>query len=312
MTSSFNWFSGLKFVTDYQFMHIESFFKYLKYEKRYSTHTIRAYIDDLNQFHNYQITTTPSFTFIKDINHHLIRNWIVELKKNGCSSRTINRKVSSLKKYCKYLLSNNLLDQTPFDKIITPKIQKKLPTFINTNEISQITDLIEFEKDLKGKRNLLILEILYCTGIRLSELVNLREADIDIASSTIKVLGKRNKERIIPFPESLKTIIKDYMQEKISCNYNLPYLIVTDKGEKAYPKLIYRVVKKYLSLITTSDKKSPHALRHTFATHLLNNGADLNAVKELLGHANLSATQIYTHNTFKKLSKIYKQAHPRA
>jgi len=293
-------------------MHIESFFKYLKYEKRYSLHTIRAYIDDLNQFQNYQKETFPEFSFAEDINHHLIRNWIVQLKNNDRSSRTINRKISSLKKYCKYLLSNDILEQNPFDKIINPKVQKKLPTFINASEISKISEVIEFEHNLTGKRNLLILEILYCTGMRLSELVNLRETDIDISSGTLKVLGKRNKERIIPFPANLKPIIADYMQEKTNCNYNTPYLIVTNKGEKAYPKLIYRVVKKYLSLLTTNEKKSPHILRHTFATHLLNNGADLNAIKELLGHTNLSATQIYTHNTFKKLNQIYKQAHPRA
>ncbi len=293
-------------------MHKNSFFKYLKYEKRYSSHTLRAYIDDLNQFETYQKKSSSGFIFIKDINHQLIRNWIVELKNNGTSSRTINRKISSLKKYCKYLLSNNLIEQNPFGKLIVPKTQKKLPTFINTSEICKIGEVFEFKKGLTGKRDHLVLEILYCTGMRLSELVNLREADIDIDSGTIKVLGKRNKERIIPFPASLKPVVTDYMQEKSNNNLNIPYLIVTNKGEKAYPKLIYRIVKKYLSLITTNEKKSPHVLRHTFATHLLNNGADLNAVKELLGHANLSATQIYTHNTFKKLNQIYKQAHPRA
>jgi integrase/recombinase XerC len=293
-------------------MHKNSFFKYLKYEKRYSTHTLRAYIDDLNQFETFQKKSSPDFIFSQDINHQIIRNWIVELKNTGTSSRTINRKISSLRKYCKYLLSNNILAQNPFDKITTPKTQKKLPAFININEISSLDEVIDFEEGFPGKRDHLVLEMLYCTGIRLSELVNLREADVDIDSGTIKVLGKRNKERIIPFPASLKPIVTDYMKVKSKNNHNIPYLIVTNKGEKAYPKLVYRIVKKYLSLITTNEKKSPHILRHTFATHLLNNGADLNAVKELLGHANLSATQIYTHNTFKKLNQIYKQAHPRA
>ncbi len=293
-------------------MHKESFFKYLKYEKRYSTHTLRAYKDDLNQFETYQKKFTPDFIFVKDIHHQLIRNWIVELKNNGCSSKTITRKISSLKKYCKYLLSSNLLEKNPFDKITTPRIKKKLPTFINANEISKIDEVVDFENNLNGKRDLLVLEILYCTGIRLSELVNLRETDIELEIGTIKVHGKRNKERIIPFPASLKPVILEYMKEKSLNSIDIPYLIATNKGERAYPKLIYRIVKKYLSLLTTNEKKSPHVLRHTFATHLLNNGADLNAVKELLGHANLSATQIYTHNTFKKLNRVYKQAHPRA
>lgn len=293
-------------------MHKESFFKYLKYEKRYSPHTLRAYLDDINQFETYQKLTSPEFIFYNDINHQLIRNWIVELKKSEISSRSINRKISSLKKYCKYLLSNDIIKQNPFDKIIAPKVQKKLPTFINTNEISKIDELIDFEDNLQGKRDLFVMETLYCTGMRLSELINLKESDIDMESCTIKVLGKRNKERIIPFPLSLKPIIADFMTERIKNNHNQPYLITTIKGQKAYPKLIYRIVKKYLSLLTTNEKKGPHTLRHTFATHLLNNGADLNAVKELLGHANLSATQIYTHNTFKKLNQIYKQAHPRA
>lgn len=293
-------------------MHIESFSKYLKFEKRYSSHTVRAYIDDLKQFYLFQKATYPDFTFCKDINHHLIRNWIVELNNLGVSSRTINRKISSLKKYCKFLIVNNILSNNPFDRTVLPKVKKKLPAFINTNEISNISELIEFQDDSVGKRDLLIMEILYCTGIRLSELVNLKESDIDLHSMTIKVLGKRNKERIIPFPASLKSIIENQIQSKIERGYNIPYIITTKKGVQAYPKLIYRVVYKYLSLLTTNEKKSPHVLRHTFATHLLNNGADLNAVKELLGHANLSATQVYTHNTFKKLNSIYKLAHPRA
>jgi len=293
-------------------MHIESFTKYLKFEKRYSSHTIRAYTDDLNQFYTFQQSTIPDFSFPLHITHQLIRDWIVYLNQQGNSSRTINRKISSIKKYSKFLLSNKIIDKNPFEKVILPKIQKKLPSFINTEEISLVSEIIDFQDDFYGKRDLLIMEILYCTGIRLSELVNLKETDIDIYSMNIKVLGKRNKERIIPFPFSLKTILENYIQEKHQLGFNTPFLIVTNSGSQAYSKLIYRTVKRYLSVVTTNEKKSPHILRHTFATHLLNNGADLNAVKELLGHANLSATQVYTHNTFKKLNSIYKLAHPRA
>lgn len=293
-------------------MHIESFTKYLKFEKRYSPHTIRAYINDLNQFYSFQQLTIPDFSFPVHINHHLIRNWIVNLNQQGNSSRSINRKISSIKKYSRFLLSNKIIDKNPFEKIVLPKIQKKLPSFINTEEISLVSEIIDFQKDFNGKRDLLIMEILYCTGIRLSELINLKETDIDTYSMSIKVLGKRNKERIIPFPLSLKSIIEDYIQEKHRIGIHIPYLITTNGGKQAYPKQIYRIVTKYLGIVTTNEKKNPHVLRHTFATHLLNNGADLNAVKELLGHANLSATQIYTHNTFKKLNSIYKLAHPRA
>jgi len=293
-------------------MYIEPFFNYLKFEKRYSEHTIRAYIDDLNQFNSFQQEFNPSLIIPKEITHSQIRSWILQLSKSGAISRTINRKISSLKKYFKFLISNNYLEINPFDKIISPKMGKKLPSFINSIEIDYLSECLEFSNNYVGKRDQVVLEILYCTGIRLSELINLKQSNIDLIGQTIKVLGKRNIERIIPFPSSLVDIFKEYDAEKYKVGFDNPYYINTIKGTKSYPKMIYRIVTSNLNKITTNEKKNPHTLRHTYATHLLNNGADLNAVKELLGHANLSATQIYTHNTFSKLNRIYKLAHPRA
>jgi integrase/recombinase XerC len=291
-------------------MQRELFLKYLKFEKRYSEHTIRAYIDDIDQFYAYNQTINPDFETTKAPEYRKIREWIVKLNKSGNSPKTINRKLSALKKYCKFLIMNHYISNNPFDKIISPKNPKQLPSFLNNTEIDQLGQIAEFQDSTTGKRDQAVVELLYCTGIRLSELINLKSTDIDFGRNTIKVLGKRNKERIIPYPESLKTILKEYENERVKTES--PYFFTTIKGEKIYPRLVQRIVKKYLGLVSTNEKKNPHLLRHTFATHLLNNGAEINAIKELLGHANLSATQIYTHNTFQKLNKIYKQAHPRA
>ncbi len=293
-------------------MHIESFLNYLQFEKRYSEHTVRAYLDDLNQFVNFQIENEPNLKIPSDILASHIRLWIMQLSDSGNSSRTINRKISSLKKYFKFLIINKHVLTNPFDKIISPKTNKSLPPFLNSLEIDRLSEFIDFTDDFIGKRDQVVLEILYCTGIRLSELINLKHQNIDINNQTIKVMGKRKKERIIPFPKSLITVLHEYQIEKDKMGFINNYYINTIKGAKSYPKLIYRIVVSNLNRITTNEKKNPHTLRHTFATHLLNNGADLNAVKELLGHANLSATQIYTHNTFSKLNKVYKLAHPRA
>jgi integrase/recombinase XerC len=290
----------------------ELYLKYLKFEKRFSEHTVRAYIDDLNQFNSFIEKLIPNFDFANQSNYKYIRNWIVELNNTGHSPRTINRKLSSLQKYCKYLISTGQLINNPFDKIISPKTKKRLPSFLNLDEINSLTNSVVFQNSFLGKRDRAIIEVLYCTGIRLSELINLNTQSINFKLQTIKVVGKRNKERIIPFPQELSPILKEYIEEKEQLMLPDAYLFTTIKGEKAYPRLIQRIVFKYLNLITTNEKKNPHLLRHTYATHLLNNGAEINAIKELLGHANLSATQIYTHNTFQKLNKIYKLAHPRA
>jgi len=242
----------------------------------------------------------------------LVRKWIIYLYNNNISPRSINRKISSLKKFYKFLIQNQIIEINPFDKVILPKINKKIPEFIKQEDITDLFDQIYFPENFKGLRDKLVLELLYGSGMRLSELINLKEQDIDFTDLTIRVLGKRNKERIIPFPKYLSNGITRYIMSKNEGGLNCDFLFVTIKGKKTYPKLIYRIVTNYLGLVTTNENKNPHTLRHSYATHLLNNGADLNAIKELLGHANLSATQIYTHNTFKKLNKIYKLAHPRA
>ena len=291
-------------------MHIKPYLKYLQFEKRCSPHTIRAYSDDLLQFESF-LQSQAKQTLI-DINHIVIREWIVHLYNNNLSSRSINRKISSLKKFYKFLIQNQTITINPFDKVILPKFNKKLPEFIKEGELTNLFNQIIFPDTFQGIRDKLVLELLYGSGIRLSELINLTEQNINLVNLTIKVLGKRNKERIIPVPVSLANSITKYLQIKKTEKLYNDLLLVTLKDKKTYPKLIYRIVTSYLELITTNESKSPHTLRHTYATHLLNNGADLNAIKELLGHANLSATQIYTHNTFKKLNQIYKLAHPRA
>jgi integrase/recombinase XerC len=237
---------------------------------------------------------------------------MVQLIENDISPRSINRKISTLKSYTKYLLKNNTIEVSPLLKVVTPKTSKRLPVFVGESEASNLFTEIDFPNDYEGSRDNLILELFYATGIRLIELVNLEINSIDNSNSTLKVLGKRNKERVIPFSSNLKLKIDNYLIDREKLKSPDPHLFLTKVGKKTYPKLVYRVVNHYLSLVTTASKRSPHVLRHTFATHMLNNGADLNSIKEILGHSNLSATQIYTHNTIEKLKNIHKQAHPKA
>lgn len=247
------------------------------------------------------------------ISHYEIREWIVYLMENNISARSINRKISTLKSFFKFLHREGHITKNPLLKISSPKNQKKLPSFVEKNKMDLLLDKIEFANDFEGVRDSLIIEILYLTGIRLSELINIKLTDVDFGEKAIKVLGKRNKERLVPITNELINSINYYIKHRNQLKHiENNYLLLTQKGEKVYPKLIYRIVNRYLELVTTIEKKSPHVLRHTFATHMLNNGADLNAIKEILGHANLSATEVYTHNTFEKLKSIYKQAHPRA
>ena len=292
---------------------IEKFIQYIQYEKRYSIHTITAYKMDLEQFLKF-ITTEYEISEISEVTHHIVRNWIVSLMENSINPRSVNRKITTLKSYFKFLLKEGVIIINPMQKIVSPKTSKKLPVFVEKEKINLLFDKIEFGNDFIGLRNRLIIETFYMTGIRLSELINLKQMNIDFYNNNIKVLGKRNKERIIPFTNRYKESLEEYIKSKESLNIKPTddLLFVNEKGKKIYQKLVYRLVISYLSLVTTIEKKSPHVLRHTFATHLLNNGANLNAIKELLGHANLSATQIYTHNTIEKLTNIYKQAHPRA
>lgn len=292
---------------------LQSFIDYLKFEKRYSAHTIRSYQDDLSHFFQYlsgQFGEIP----LHEISASFVRSWLASLKESNMSSKSINRKISSLKSFFKYQLRTGVLKQTPMTHIISPKTGKRLPAFVEQKDMDTLFSQVEFPGDWQGQTDKLLLSIFYNTGIRLSELINLQESQVNFGNRTIKVLGKGNKERIIPISESLAALIKAYSLEKQSGErqYDNKYLLVNPKGKKLYPKYAYLAVKKYLTGITTIDRKSPHILRHTFATHLTNSGADLNSVKELLGHSSLASTQVYTHNSIEKLKDVYKKAHPKA
>lgn len=296
-------------------MDINSFINYLKLEKRYSPHTLLAYETDLQQFSEYLIAQELP-ALLHQISYMHIRAWLVQLMQEKMDARSVKRKISTLKTYYKWLLKEGYISNNPMKKIISPKTSSKLPVFVDENKMTNqnIFDVEHFS-EYEHVRNLTIIEIFYQTGIRLSELTGLKDTDVDLSGCTIKVLGKRNKERIIPFGHHLKNIIVEYKTIKAKEfheNLNHPYFFSTKNGKKIYPKLVYRIVNYYLSNVATISKKSPHVLRHTFATHLLNNGADINAIKEILGHSSLAATQVYTHNTIEKLKKIYQQAHPMA
>jgi integrase/recombinase XerC len=296
-------------------MFITRFIQYLKFEKRSSAHTVSAYESDLRQFHSFLETLYPEGIITGDISHHDIRNWMVSLMDGQLTARSVARKLATLRKYFKFLVQEQLLPANPAAKVLAPRISKQLPTVVDAEPLSQMLDSsVIFAPDFAGQRDKLIIEMLFGTGIRLSELVGLQEDDYNSYEQTIKVLGKRNKQRIIPLNKELVATLQNYLllkRNEIFDNKSLR-LIVTNKGADTYSKFIYLIVHKYLSHISTQDKKSPHVLRHTFATVLLNKGANLNAIKDLLGHANLSATQIYTHNSVERLKSIYKQAHPKA
>jgi len=289
----------------------EDFIKYLQFEKRYSEHTLVAYHTDLVQFIHYMNNSDGDFDF-KGVTSKQIRSWIIFLMEEGVSARSINRKIATLRSFYKFLMRQEIVDVSPVQLVTTPKVGKKLPFFVQKENLDQLLDHDFFGHDFEGARDKVIVSLLYGAGIRLAELKNLTCQNIDIPGHTIKVLGKGNKERIIPYPKSIDQPLTEYLKLRDEVLKGTGFLLLTSEGEQVYDKLIYRVVKKHLSMVTTISKKSPHVLRHSFATHLLNNGADLNAVKELLGHSNLSATQVYTHTTFEKLKEIYKQAHPRA
>ena len=289
-------------------MHKLKFISYLSSERRLSQNTIVSYSNDLDQFHCFLNEHFNITSQISEVSFHIIRSWVANLFENGVQPRSINRKISTLKTFFKYLEREELIEVNPMLKIVGPKTSKGLPLFVKENEIKLLLEEVVFESGFIGKRDKLIIEIFYLTGMRLTELINIKITDIDFHNKSIKVIGKRNKERIIPLSNSIINSIELFISE-----FDLKdFLITNSKGNKVYSKLVYRVVRKYLSKITSINKKSPHILRHTFATHMLNNGADINAIKDLLGHSNLNATQVYTHNTVEKLKSIYKQAHPRA
>jgi len=290
---------------------VDKFLNYLVYEKRVSQHTSLAYKKDLCQF----------FTFLKaqfqlnsaqEVIHNHLRAWVVSLLEAQLNSVSVNRKIASLKSYFKFLSLRGFITKNPASRIRPLKIEKKLPSFLRLGETTFLLDHIKYENSFSGKRDQLVIELLYASGIRLSELINLKEADVNTYNGTLKVLGKRNKERLIPINEFLIKTIKSYLRAYKSEEKSKAYLLLTDKKRQMYPMFVYRLVQKYLSQITTLKKRSPHILRHTFATHMLDKGAELNAVKELLGHTSLAATQIYTHNSMEKLKKTFDQAHPKA
>ena len=288
-------------------MHKNNFLQYLEFEKRYSKHTLISYGTDLSQFSSY-LKLEFEIENIKEVSHQIIRSWISSLLEVGISSRTVNRKITTLKSFYKYLMQEDVISENPTRKIVSPKNSKKLPVFVEKSKMDILLNEIEFPEGFEGERDKLIIDVFYMTGVRLSELINIKISDIDFSNSQMKVLGKRKKERIIPLTNTLLNQIKIFSQNK---SVNL-LLFTNFEGLTLSPKQVYNLVNKYIGMVTSLDKKSPHILRHTFATHMLNNGADINAIKEILGHSNLSATQIYTHNTIDRLKTIYKQAHPRA
>ena len=292
---------------------IQSFLDYLKYEKRYSPHTIISYENDLHDFSGY-IDRLYGEVVLKDISHGYVRGWLAELKQNGLAAKSLNRKISSLRSFFKYQLRTGRLDTSPMTKVIAPKNAKRLPVFIKEAETKELLQsLSNASEDWKSLNAKMLIALFYTTGMRLSELINLKEKQLDLKRSQVKVLGKGNKERIIPIGNDMVKNIEDYRQQKKKQFENTEdALLVTEKGKKLYPKYAYLLVKHYLGEAATLEKKSPHVLRHTFATHLMNAGADLNAVKELLGHSSLASTQVYTHNTIEKLKNVYKKAHPKA
>jgi integrase/recombinase XerC len=293
--------------------NIQSFLGYLSFQKRYSQHTIVSYKNDLNAFFDFLYTRFDE-THLSDIKTTFIRSWLAELKEQGMESKTINRKISTLKSFFKYQLRQQSIAVSPMTSIISPKLKKRLPQYVDKKDISTLLTHVEFPESWSGKTDRLIIQLFYSTGMRQAELVELKESGISKSNSTIKVLGKGSKERIIPVNNQMIQKIQEYADEKrkVFENYDSNILLVTGTGKKLYPRYVYNAVHKYLGLVTTIDKKSPHVLRHSFATHLMNNGADLNAVKELLGHSSLAATQVYTHNTIEKLKDIHKKAHPKA
>jgi len=290
---------------------IKTFVDYLKFEKRYSAHTLIAYENDLIQFASY-LKSTYDIVEIKAIKAIFIRSWVVSLMEKKLDARSVNRKITSLKSFYKYALKCKWVDISPMGKITSPKTAKRLPSYIEAEKLDTLFDNTVFADSLEGKREQLILELFYGTGMRLSELINLNLNDVDIRQLQLKVTGKRNKQRIIPMYAAMLPHLEHYLAYRSKVETTLPNLFVMDNGDALYPMYVYRLVKRNLSIVSTQKKRSPHVLRHSFATEMLNNGADLNAIKEILGHANLSATQVYTHNSIEKLKDAYKKAHPRA
>ncbi len=292
---------------------LHPFFNYLKFEKRYSQHTLAAYQTDLLHFFDYLILQFGEMP-VEQVSHTFIRSWLASLKDEKLSAKSINRKISSLKSFFKYEVKTGVIRQTPMVKVTAPKMEKRLPQFVAGKDVAKLFEDTEFPDTWEGRTDKLLLQLFYQTGMRLSEAIGLKETSVNFANSTLKVLGKGNKERVLPVQPQLLKAIQDYLAMKQSgfTEGAAENLLVTKKGKPLQPRRVYTSVRNYLNNVTTIEKRSPHVLRHTFATHLMNNGADLNAVKELLGHSSLAATQIYTHNTIEKLKSVHQKAHPKA
>jgi len=290
----------------------KEFIRYLQIEKRYSEHTVIAYRHELEMFQSF---LNVEGLVLSDVVYRDLRHYFAQMMESGKNASSVNRSMSSLRTYFKFLQREEYLDKNPMTLIKALKTAKKLPVVVEKEKLVQLLDHLEQEKnDFESCRNYLVMELLFGTGIRLAELLKIKEQDIDFFNKNILILGKRSKERLVPINDLLVKELKNYLQQKASqfVDTNNSLLIVTKDGKPAYAKLIYDIVHRYLTLISTHGKRSPHILRHTFATALLDNGADLNAIKELLGHAGLAATQVYTHNSAERLKSIYKQAHPKA
>jgi len=295
---------------------MDLFFNYLRSERRYSSHTLLSYQTDLRQFAEY-LQTTYELTDLAQADHTLVRSWVVTLMQQDLDPRTVNRKIACLRSYFKFLLTTGRISRNPMLRIKAPKMAKKLPDFVPESSLNGLLNSFEFPDTFVGARDQLVLELLYGTGIRLSELIGIAPDDVSLHGQTVRVTGKGNKQRLVPLNQTLVTVLERYIafrkREIGAIDNTRTALLVTEKGEPMYEKLVYRTVKHYLSQITTaSSQQHPHVLRHSFATHLLNKGADLNAIKDLLGHANLAATQVYTHLSIDKLKSVFEQAHPKA
>jgi len=296
-------------------MNYQDFLNYLKYEKRVSPHTVTAYEHDLSQFFSFLQENLEVYQ-LEDVQTEDIRAWVISLLEDEeLQAKSVNRKISAVRAFYRYKLKIKEISYNPTLVLQAPKVPKKLPQYVDQKDMAHLFEDVPFEETFEGLRDRTILELFYATGMRLSELLNIKTQDIHLQDNTIKVLGKRNKERIVPFGNRMSELLTSYMenlQKKFNEGTKNNYIFVTANGDQLYPKAVYRIVRKYLDMVTTIDKRSPHVIRHTFATHLLNNGADLNAIKTILGHSSLAATQVYTHNSIEKLKSIYNQAHPRA
>ena len=293
-------------------MPIQKFIDYITLEKKYSAHTVRAYLDDITAFQSYNFEEFDSNDLIQ-VNYSQIRSWIVSLVDQGKSNRTINRKISALKAFYKFLLKTKQIKEDPLMKHRALKVAKRLQVPFSQDEIDRVINELDIADDFESIRNKLVVELFYSTGMRRSELINLKLGDVDLSNETIKVLGKRNKERYIPLLKSVEETLRIYLDLRTPFEKDLnEHLFITKKGNKVYGTLVYRIINNYFSTVSSKVKKSPHVIRHSFATHLLNEGADLNSVKELLGHSSLASTQVYTNNSLSELKKVYNRAHPRS